>query len=249
MLFRIELPMRDHKENDDYGGPEPQDANEYLAERHGCGFMGFQLYRIVHSQYVTALSGGEWSDWDKNIPTALRGSLVADSTGKGVEANMRADRQVIEMRRVPKYPLLFHTPGWIFERWMAPAYFGSPVEWEQRVVRGTSLPSLGPYPSKGEYILIAGPYPEAPTGPFLDRIVEQWDLMREETLAMETAAYVRMRTYEAEEEDARSSEKWNREASAANLAAMSPLFSTFLEGGRARQAAAERAGIFSNYGN
>jgi hypothetical protein len=241
--------MRDHRENDGYSGPEPQDTNQYLSQRHGCGFMGFQFYRIVHSQYVTALSGGEWSDWDKNLPTALRGSLVADQTGKGVTPNCRAERQVVEMRQVPKYPILFHAPGWIFERWMAPAYFGSPVEWEQRVVPGTSIPKLGPYPFKGEYILIGGPYPEAPTGPFLDRLVEQWELMRDETLAMEAGAYVRMRTYEAEQEDAQASEKWNREASAANMVAMSPLFSTFLDGGRARQIAAEKAGIFSNYGN
>lgn len=241
--------MRDHRENDGYGGPEPQDTNTYLAERHGCGFIGFQLYRLIHSQYVTSLSAGEWSDWDKNLPTALRGSLVADETGTGVTTNNRAERKVIEMRRVPKYPVLFHTPGWIFERWMAPAYFGSPVEWEQRVVRGTSLPKLGPYPVQGEYILIGGPYSEAPTGPFLDRLVEQWELMRDETLAMEAGAYVRMRTYEAEQEDAASSEKWNREASQANMAAMAPLFSTYLEGGRARQAAVERAGIYSNYGN
>ena len=147
------------------------------------------------------------------------------------------------------YPELYHTPGWIFERWMAPAYWGNPVEWESRKVPGTDLSQLGPYPHNGMYILVAGPFSEAPTGPFLDQWVERWDLMREETLAMEASQYVRKRWYEAEEEERVREEKWNREASAANMTAMQVLFGTFLEGGIARQQAVERSGITSNYGN
>lgn len=240
--------MRTHNENDGYSGPEHLETNEYLKDRHGDGFMGFPWYRLIHSRFVMALSGGEWSDWDQNLPSALRGELVSDGNGS-VMAGSRAERRITEVRRTPKYPLLHGTPGWIFERWMPPAYFGSPVAWESYVVPGRSLPRLGPFPHQGEYILIGGPYPEAPTGPFLDQLVEQWELMRDDVLAFEAAAYVRKRTYDAEEEDRIASERWNREASQANVTAMLPMMSTFLEGGRARQSAVERAGIRSNYGN
>jgi hypothetical protein len=68
-------------------------------------------------------------------------------------------------------------------------------------------------------------------------------------LAMEAEAYARKRWYEAEEADKAREERWNREASQANMTALQPWFSTYLEGGRARQAACEKAGIHSNYGN
>ena len=241
--------MRTHNETDDYVGPDCPETDAYLRERHGDGFMGFPLYRLVYSAHVMKWSGGEWSDWDENIPVLMRGQLVADAEGRGLAPETVAERRVIEMRRTPMYPELYHIPGWILERWMAPAYWGSPTGWESRKVPGTEMPQMGPYPHMGRYMLVAGPYPEAPTGPFLDRIIEQWELMRDETLALEAGAYTRKRWYQAEEEDRVRNERWNREASAANMTAMQPLFGTFLEGGIARQAAVERAGIQSNYGN
>jgi hypothetical protein len=238
-----------HNELDSYSGPEAPGVNEYLRERHGEGFMGFQTYRVVHSRYLFGFSAGDWHDWDKSIPAAMRGELVADDTGRAVTAGSRAERRVLEMRRTPKYPLLFHVPGWILERWMAPAYFGAPGAWNERTAPGSTMPALGPYPRQGEYIHIGGPYSVAPSGPFCDRIVEQWELMRDDVLALAAETYVRKRHYEAEEEDREASERWNREASAANIAAMQPLLSTFLEGGRARQLAIEHAGLTGHYGN
>lgn len=240
--------MRDHRELDRYTGPEAEETNAYLLERHGCGFMGFQTYRMVHSTGLTNLRAGEWCDWDQNIPVDLRGRMVMGENGHPVpESN--EERRVTEMRRVPKYPEFYDSPGWIFERWMAPQFWGHPLDWEGRVVPGTTLPILGPFPAHGQYMQIGGPYPEAPSGPFLDRIVEQWEMMRDEVLASHAETYTRKRIFDCEESDRIDSERWNREASAANLTAMQPMFSTFLEGGRARQLAAERAGIESNYGN
>jgi len=241
--------MRQHNEVDSYSGPEQEEINSYLRARHGECFMGFPTYRLVLSSYVTILSAGEWNDWDENIPFELRGRLVADATGQGLTPESCSERRVIEMRRIEAYPELTDIHGWILERWMSPAYGPSPAEWNSKVVPGTDIPALGPFPYLGYYIHIAGPYSEAPTGPFLDRLIEQWEMMREDVLAMATDAYVRKRWYDANERDKRKSEKWNREASAANMTALQPFFSTFLEGGQARQRAAEHAGIQSNYGN
>jgi hypothetical protein len=245
--------MPEHQELDGYSGPALKEANLYLRSRHGDGYMGFQNYRIVFSDFVTELSAGDWADWDENFPVEMRGRIVAGETGHELVGETCAERHMIEMRRIPKYCEFIETPGYILEKWFGPAFFGSPAEWNSKVVDGTTLPMLGPYPYRGAYVscLPPGvtPYPEAPTGPFLDRIIEQWELMRDEMLALSAGAYVRKRHYEAENRDKLRSEKWNRETEAANMTALRPFFSTYLDGGQARQLAAEQAGIQSNYGN
>lgn len=245
--------MREHNETDGYSGPAAEEVDLYLRERHGDGFLGFPLWRLVYSSHVMKWSGGEWNDWDPNIPVLLRGAIDYEACGHQVAMGRKeltvAERRVTELRRTEMYPELHHIPGWILERWMAPAYFGSPTEWLSRKVEGTEIPKMGPYPHNGLYVLAAGPFPETPTGPFLDQWVERWELMRDETLAYSAEAYVRKRWFEAEEEERERNERWNQEASAANMTAMQCLFGTFLEGGIARQAAVERAGIQSNYGN
>jgi hypothetical protein len=153
------------------------------------------------------------------------------------------------MRRVSMYPEFEGCPGWIMERWMAPQYWGNPPAWYAHKVEGTNIPKLGPFPHKGRYMLIGGPYPEAPTGSFLERLIEYWELMRDEVLAYEAAAYVRKRVFEAHEVEKARSERWNHDASKANMEAMSSFFSTSLEAGIARQRAVEHAGITSHYGN
>lgn len=245
--------MPEHAELDSYTGPEPEGTNQYLRERHGDSYLGFQRFRLVHTAFLSEFSAGEWNDWDPNLPTELRGNIVAGETGRELVAEHSTERVVLEMRRIPKYCEFLDFPGWVLEVWMGPAYFGTPSEWNARVVPGTDLPMLGPYPHRGGYILAtpAGlrPWPEAPTGPFLDRVVEQWELARDETLAYGPGAYIRKLDYEAHERDKERSERWNQETSQANMTALRPFFSTYLEGGKARQLAAEHAGISSNYGN
>ncbi|MDE2102976.1 MAG: hypothetical protein KGL39_37375 [Patescibacteria group bacterium] len=245
--------MRRHNEVDGYQGPESEEVNDYLRERHGESYVGFPLWRLVYSAHVLKWSGGEWSDWDENIPVLERGAVdyevIGHQVGVGQKDPKVAERRVIELRRTPMYPELHNIPGWILERWMGPAYLGSPTEWLSRKVAGSDVPQMGPYPHNGLYVHMAGPFPEAPTGPFLDQWVEQWEMMRDDTLAYAADAYVRKRWYEAEQEELTRNEKWNREASQANMTAMQVLFGTYLEGGIARQAAVERAGIQSNYGN
>jgi hypothetical protein len=245
--------MPAHSELDGYSGPEQDETNAYLLSRHGESYMGFPRFRLVHTAYLSEFSAGEWNDWDPNLPIELRGRIVAGETGRELTAESRSERAIVEMRRIPKYCEFIEFPGWLLEVWMPPAYFGSPAEWNARAVPGTDLPMLGPYPHRGAYISAspAGlrPWPEAPTGPFLDRVVEQWELMRDETLAYSPGAFVRLRDFEAHERDKARSAKWNEEVSQANMTALRPFFSTYLEGGKARQLAAEHAGISSNYGN
>lgn len=240
--------MRRHNEVDGYAGPEADGVNEHLRKVGGDCFMGFPTYRLVYSGKLLDFSGGEWCDWDEGIAAEDRGSLVMGMEGKPVP-NTREMRKVQEMRKVHKYPEFFNSPGWVMERWMAPAYWGAPEAWLRHVVPGTDIPMLGPYPHQGRYMLIGGPYSEKPTGQFLERLIEQWEAMRDEVLSYAADTYVRKRVHGAEERHNQREEQWNRDATAANMAVLAPFFSTNLEAGRARQLAVERAGIQSHYGN
>jgi hypothetical protein len=242
------LGNRKHNEVDRYAGPEADLVNDHLRKVGGDCFMGFPTYRLVYTKKLLDWSGGLWCDWDESIPADERGSLVMGMHGS-VVPNTREMRQIAEMRRVEKYPEFFHTPGWVMERWMAPAYWGAPEAWERHVVAGTDIPMLGPFPHQGRYMIIGGPYPEKPTGQFLERLIEHWEAMRDEVLALEAATYVRKRVFEAEERHAEKEEKWTRDAHSANMAVLAPFFSTSLEAGRARQLAVEHSGIHSHYGN
>jgi hypothetical protein len=240
--------VRSHNEVDGYSGPEAELTNRWLREAGGDCFMGFPTYRLVYTAKLTDLSGGEWCDWDESIPPDQRGSLVMGLYGT-VVPDSKEMRRVTEMRRVEKYPEFHATPGWVIERWMAPLYWGTRESWERHKVDGTDIPKLGPYPHQGRYMLIGGPYPEKPTGPFLGRLIEYWEAMRDEVLAYEAATYVRKRVFEAEERDAAKNERWRNDAHKANMTCLTPFFSTTLEAGRARQLAVEHAGINSHYGN
>jgi hypothetical protein len=245
--------MPSHAELDGYSGPENVETNEYLRTRHGECFIGYPLYRLIHSAFVWQFSAGEWCDWDPNLPVESRGTLVTDETGEGITPNTVAERQVTEMRRRLKYAEFADFPGWVLERWMPPAYFGTPQWWNSQLVPGTSLPKLGPYPYRGAYVSVMGegfrPYPEAPTGPFLDRLIEMWNVMQAETLSMTPETYVLKREREMRDEQDELDAAWRRKSSDANMTAMQPFFATYLEAGRARALAAEHAGLTSHYGN
>lgn len=245
--------MPGHSELDSYSGPEHVETNEYLKLQHGECFIGYPLYRLVHSSALWQFSAGEWNDWDQNLPIDSRGTLVAGEPGESPNPMNRAERVVTEMRRRLKYAEFASCHGWVLERWMPPSYFGTPTWWNSQTVPGTSLPKMGEYPYQGAYISVMGegfqPFSEAPTGPYLDRLIELWNLMQNEVLSMTPDTYVLKREAEGREEDRQRDEQWRRDSSAANMTAMQPFFSTYLEAGRARALAAERAGLDSHYGN
>jgi len=244
--------MPRHAELDNYSGPENEETNEYLRTQHGESYLGYPMYRLVHSAFLWQFSAGEWFDWDPTLPIESRGTLVVDENGDPAP-NTQAERVVTEMRRRLKYAEFKPFPGWVLERWMPPSYFGSPSWWNSQLVEGTSLPKLGPYPYQGGYVSVMGegfrPYPEAPTGPFLDRLIEMWNIVQQEALSLSPETYILKRDREGRDEQDETDARWRRDSTAANMTAMQPLFSTYLEAGRARALAAEHAGLTSHYGN
>lgn len=95
-------------------------------------------FRVVWGETRETWIGGEWVDTDES----------------GNEL-----RTVTECRRVQKY---LPADRWYLEKWIPPEHYGSPESWNEYNIErddagkpimagGKTVPSLGPYPSRGEY--------------------------------------------------------------------------------------------------
>jgi len=117
----------------------PASLTERVGRAGGFNRFGEPSFRVVWGWSRLGWIGGKWCDRDAS------GNIV---------------REVIELRRVPKY--LPHD-RWHIERWLPPEAYGSRESWEQLSHEredGIVVAALGPYPSRGEYehcFTLAGP--------------------------------------------------------------------------------------------
>lgn len=112
----------------DYQAPESLKLR--LISAGGINCYGEPNFRVVWGESRETWIGGEWVDTDES----------------GNEL-----RTVTECRKVTKY---VPADRWYLEKWMPPEHYGSPAAWDEyaiEVVNGERIPSLGPYPSRGEY--------------------------------------------------------------------------------------------------
>lgn len=129
------------------GRKPPAYLTRAINARGGFNPWGQPRYRLVWAPDVYAPSGGVWLDW-------LPGTSMADRD----EAKTAPLRRSIEVRMVKRYGPL---TGWILEKWVPAAAYGTAETWySPAVVGGTMLwvpwanqyvPSQGRYPTFGEY--------------------------------------------------------------------------------------------------
>ncbi|MGP8269111.1 MAG: hypothetical protein ACLQLH_03510 [Terracidiphilus sp.] len=233
---------------DGYSGPEPKLVRDYLIRRGGETPAGYPKYRMVLSSQVFEKKAGTWCDWDSSIAPEDRGRIspIVGADGKPFVSN-RPTRVVKEMREIPRYTE-WECQGWIIERWFPPSSYDRST-WYDRVVEGTSLPLLGPFPEEGRYDLLCGPFEEVPSLSFVEQQLDYWARRSEEMLAEDVATYVRRKTQEAEEREAKRVEEAQTSSELILRDGMSFLNGTSLAAGRLRNQAAERAGIRSHMGN
>jgi len=108
----------------------PDRIRDLLARAGGCNRFCEPHFRVVWGGARLTWVGGRWTDRDAH------GNVL---------------REMIEMRRVPKYA---PENRWHIERWMPPESYGSPEEWYTQTVEvenGIRIPGLGPYPTRGDY--------------------------------------------------------------------------------------------------
>lgn len=109
----------------------PESVAQRLARAGGVNRFGEANYRAVWGWNRLAWIGGKFEERDP-----ATGALL---------------REVVELRREPKYPAVNR---WHIERWVPPEAYGSPRAWHAQTAEtenGRRVPALGPYPSRGEY--------------------------------------------------------------------------------------------------
>jgi len=108
----------------------PKNVARRLALAGGHNRLGEPNYRAVWGWSRLGWVGGKWEDRN------AAGELV---------------REVVELRRVPKYA---PHDRWHIERWLPPEAYGAPRAWYAQTIEredGVSVPALGPFPERGEY--------------------------------------------------------------------------------------------------
>ena len=239
------------KHLDGYLGPEPsQVIRETLKRRSLDAPGGYPVFRVVRSEFVYEQVGGEWNDWDESVAIDDRGVLssVLDAHGMPIPKATPV-RVVTEIRTIPTYCGM-ETQGWILERWFPAHLFGSPEEHYADVVPGTTLPKRGPYPERGKYMMLTGPFPEEPSIDFLQDFISSRERWFETVQSQEIEAYIKQRCCDRQAAYDKKREKDLAESVARMMeASKSILLGSSLAAGRVRNAAAERAGIRSHVGN
>jgi hypothetical protein len=128
--------------------------------------------------------------------------------------------------------------------------FGSPEEHYAHKVPGTSLPKLGPYPERGRYVMLTGPFPEEPSIDFLQDFISSRQKWFESVQAQELTAYIRQRCYDREQAEEKKRAKGIEDSYyRIREASKGILLGSSLAAGRIRSRAAEKHGIRTHVGN
>jgi hypothetical protein len=255
-----------HRDDIKGGTLPPEDIQQALIRFGGKTPHGEPMYRLVIAESVYQKSGGRWHDWDASLSLAERGGMVCDMSDsgefRGIHSLHRPIRVVDEIREVQKYP---HMQGWLLERWLPAYMFGSQEAWYRMTAKveeltedhhgqtinkltDTGLPILGPYPERGDYMLVAGPRADVIGVGELQEVIATVERLRD-TFIGQSKGEIEKRIYEAQYAQDERDRKARDEQEAAIRDALKPLLSTSLEMGAYRNKLAERAGLTSHEGN
>lgn len=235
---------------DIHGEPRcPKTIADFLVRVGGKTPTGEAMYRCVHSSTVYRKQGGMWKEWDDSLTLQERGGMVQSPSGFLVPSHCKPNSVEVCIKEIRKYEQEGMENAWILERWVPASYFGSEKQWYAQHVPGyPSVPLLGPYPSDGDYRLVAGPIPTIPELSRLKEAIERTEQAKEE-LRGDVEAIVKEEMYEAQRAYDAQEEKNIAEREARYKDILSPWTSTSLGAGRIRQAWADAAGVRGHAGN
>ena len=147
-------------------------------------------------------------------------------------------------RDVPKYPC----KGWVLERWFPAVKFGTRSDWENAKSIDGITPLLGPYPSEGDYFMLAGPFQRMPEIGDLKKAISMH--IREEESRPSSYAAMLKAEIDADTAKAEAAEKKATEdlAHFYQTEVEPVLHGTSLEAARIRQDLAQQMGDWSHQG-
>jgi hypothetical protein len=221
----------------------PGATQRFLTSYGGKNPFGKPQWRLLVGSDRLVKESGVYRDWAPGLSTAEKGGLDFQPNPEAPGCNFsrhdnRPIRVVTEMREVRKYP---HAEGWILEKWFPASSYGTQAEWYSYKAIDGFTPMLGPYPECGDYEMVFGPWPKAPTTDTLQGLIAQYSFgINSRRGSAESRAQEYLLRFQYEEEQAEAKRKVEYDAMMRDH--ISPLHSSSLAASRWRQDLARRTG-------
>ena len=221
----------------------PTSIQRFLTSYGGRNPCGQPQWRLLAGPDRLVKEAGVYRDWTEGLTTAEKGGMRFEPRPDLPGCNFgRYDnkplRVVTEMREIRKYP---HADGWILEKWFPASAYGTQEEWySYKAVDGRTA-MLGPYPERGDYEMIYGPWLKIPSTDMLQKLVASYASgINSRRGSPESRAQEALLRYEYEEELAERKRKSEYAVMMADH--LSPMKSGSLAASRWRQELAARSG-------
>jgi hypothetical protein len=221
----------------------PRPIQQFLKQFGGSNPHGGPQWRLLVGADRLVKEAGVYRDWAEGLTTAEKGGLNfsphPDMPGCNFQRyENKPIRVVTEMREVRKYP---HAEGWILEKWFPASAYGTQEEWYSYKAADGITAMLGPYPERGDYEMIYGPWSKIPSTDLLQRLISSYTSgINHRRGTPKSRAEEYLLRYQYEEEVA---ERKRKEEYAVMMADhLSPMKSGSLAASRWRQELAARTG-------
>ena len=221
----------------------PRSVQNFLTSYGGRNPYGQPQWRLLVGADRLVKEAGVYRDWAEGLTTAEKGGMRFEPRPDLPGCNFgRYDnkplRVVTEMREIRKYP---HAEGWILEKWFPASSYGTQEEWYSYKAIDGMTAMLGPYPERGDYEMIFGPWPKIPSTDMLQKLVASYASgINSRRGSAQSRAEEALLRYEYEEELAERKRKAEYAVMMADH--LSPMKSGSLAASRWRQELAARSG-------
>lgn len=227
----------------------PRETQRFLKRYGGVNPYGLPKWRLITGADRTIKEGGVWRDWADGLTSAEKGGMnfspSPDVPGLNFQRyENKPIRIVTEVREHRKYP---QSDGWILERWFPATSYGSPDEWYSFKAVDGITPTLGPYPERGDYEFIYGPWLRTPSIDVLERRIGEYTNAHANKRGTPES---RLREYSQRWQEKQELEERKRSAEYEALMKdhITPLHSSSLAASRWRQELAARIGVTEHIG-
>lgn len=135
----------------------PRAVRKALAEFGGYNRFGGANWRVIVAEDHMSLRGGVHKTMPSGNVKSIDLERLPNGTYKMHHSEVKPDKVETGWKMVPEWGLA----GWVLEKWFAPETVNRAVWEDARSEDGT--PMMGPYPDKGYYFMLAGPWEQMPT--------------------------------------------------------------------------------------
>lgn len=158
------------RQNFDPNRATPQHVQDALKQWGGTNEYGESLWRVILAGDHEVLRDGVWHERDSDQDTH-----TFEPGRNGVyeyhSKELKPEKTSFGPQWIPLYPV----DGWILERWFPAHCFGGKEAWEAVKSSDGFTPMMGPYPARGDYWMMKGPWDLLPPLEAFRRGISSWE--------------------------------------------------------------------------